>query len=158
MPRRLSHIRFRYQRPVSFTGKAQLKEVVALMGKNYGKAIFDLTYVFCTDEFLLDINERFLNHHDLTDIITFNLSEDPSMVQGEIYISADRVRENADLFRVPVYEEVARVVFHGALHLCGLKDKSRKDIAQMRDAEEMYLRKFKTRLFHVKQKRKKSFT
>jgi len=131
---------------------------VAQIGRSFGKRSFDVNYVFCTDEYLLEINEEFLKHRDFTDIITFDLGENSTNVLGEIYISVDRVKENAAFFEVPFHLELARVVFHGALHLCGLKDKSKREVKEMRAAEEKYLSAYRKRLFHVKQKRKTSFT
>ena len=98
-----------------------------------------LDYIFCSDKYLIDINYRFLNHDYYTDIITFNLSEHKG-TKGEIYISLDRVKENAELNKVPFNEESARVILHGALHLCGYKDKKKTEITIMRQKEEHYLK------------------
>lgn len=98
-----------------------------------------LTYVFCSDPYLLEINKQFLNHDDYTDIITFCLSEPEDPVEGEIYISADRVKENGLKYKVGVDLEAYRVVFHGALHLCGYKDKSPANKRKMTAAENRYL-------------------
>ena len=98
-----------------------------------------LLYIFCTDQYLLDINRRYLKHDDFTDIISFELSTDPGRVHGEIYISLDRVRENAGALGVSFKEELHRVVFHGALHLCGYKDKLKSDQLVMREMEDRYL-------------------
>ena len=95
----------------------------------------NLSYIFCTDDYLLDINIRYLNHNTLTDIITFDLSETEHDVTGEIYVSVDRVRENAAKFGAAYSEELYRVIFHGALHLCGFKDKTRADAEEMRKQE-----------------------
>lgn len=103
-----------------------------------------LDYVFCSDEYLLKINQKFLKHDYYTDIITFDLSE-TKKTQGEIYISIDRVRENAVLNSVFFKEELVRVLFHGALHLCGYKDKKKEEIVLMRKKENYYLN-----YFHVK--------
>ena len=86
-----------------------------------------LTYIFCSDEALLAINQQFLNHDTYTDIITFDLSEQKDALTGEIYISTDRIAENAAKFRTSYQQELHRVIFHGALHLCGFKDKTKKD-------------------------------
>jgi len=100
-------------------------------------------YVFCNDEFLYDMNVSFLGHDDFTDIITFDLSEDGVMAKvGEIYISVDRVRANAIQFNVSFVQEMCRVIFHGALHLCGYGDKTEKEVKQMRAKENFYLKKF----------------
>jgi len=81
-----------------------------------------LNYIFCTDEFLLDMNLKYLGHDTLTDIITFDLSDNEKEKCGEIYISTSRVKENAAAFGVPYLTELHRVIFHGALHLCGFGD------------------------------------
>ena len=101
-----------------------------------------LSYIFCTDEELHRINLQFLDHDTLTDIITFELSEKPSELIAEIYISTERVAENAVHFMTSYEEELHRVIFHGALHLCGLHDKSVHEKQQMRDAEDAALREW----------------
>lgn len=100
-----------------------------------------LNYIFCTDKFLLNINRKYLDHDDYTDIISFDLSSDKGEVEGEIYISLDRVKDNAKKFGRSFKEEVARVLFHGALHLCGYKDKTKSQKKQMREKETYYLLK-----------------
>lgn len=87
----------------------------------------NLTYIFCSDEYLLGINQQFLNHDTYTDIITFDLSEKQTELIGEIYISIERTADNATRFKVPPQQELHRVIFHGALHLCGFKDKKPAD-------------------------------
>jgi len=104
----------------------------------------DLTYIFCDDDYLLEINQQFLNHDTLTDIITFDLSEDEKHLQGEIYISVDRIRENAEKFGEPYEKELHRVIFHGALHLCGFKDKTPADKKEMRQQEDVCLNRYFT--------------
>lgn len=102
---------------------------------------FDLDridYIFCSDEFLLDINRTHLQHEDYTDIITFPLEENP--IAGEIYISIDRVRENASSFQIAFEEELHRVMIHGVLHLCGYDDHDDDDIQEIRAKEEEYLK------------------
>lgn len=98
-----------------------------------------LTYIFCSDEYLLGMNRQFLNHDTLTDIITFDMSENKDELLGEIYISAERVRENAIKFGVTYNDELHRVIFHGALHLCGFADKKEADKQQMRKMEDKCL-------------------
>jgi rRNA maturation RNase YbeY len=98
-----------------------------------------LTYVFCTDEALLAMNKQFLNHDTLTDIITFDLSESDDEITSELYISTERVAENAQLFNATYEHELLRVIFHGALHLCGFKDKTDAEAQLMRAAEEASL-------------------
>jgi probable rRNA maturation factor len=106
------------------------------------KSFGSLNYVFCTDEYLLKVNREFLQHDYYTDIITFDLSDPGGPVVGEIYISIDRVRENAKTNKVKLYQELHRVIFHGVLHLCGYRDKKSSDIRQMRAKENFYLEKY----------------
>lgn len=104
-----------------------------------GSRIGSISYVFCTDRYLLKINQVYLNHNTLTDIITFDYSESSKVLDGEIYISVPRVRENAVQFGVDFNTEMHRVIIHGVLHLLGYKDKSSKDKKWMRALERKYL-------------------
>lgn len=113
-----------------------LDEVV----KSEGFTLGSLDYVFCDDEFLLGINQEFLNHDTLTDIITFD-NNIGKTVHGEIYISTDRVKENSLEYGVSMENELARVVVHGALHLCGYKDKTEQDETRMRAREDYWIEK-----------------
>lgn len=99
----------------------------------------DISFVFCDDAYLIEINRQFLDHDTYTDIITFDLSEDPQFLQSEIYISVERVAENAAQFSKEYNQELHRVIFHGVLHLCGLKDKTVKEQKAMRSAEDSWL-------------------
>ena len=101
-----------------------------------------LVYVFCDDDYLVEINMDYLNHATLTDIITFDLSEEPETMQGEVYISTERVRENAGKYKVTYEMELHRVIFHGALHLCGFKDKKKADKERMRQEEDLCLQRY----------------
>lgn len=109
-----------------------------------GIAKLNLTYVFCDDNYLLEKNIQFLHHHTLTDIITFDLSENDKELFAEIYISITRVQENAEKFEVNFTNELHRVIFHGALHLCGYKDKNEAQQKQMRKMENKYLQLYFT--------------
>jgi len=106
----------------------------------------DISYVFCSDEELLKINQSELNHDYLTDIITFDLSMG-KLIAAELYISVDRVRDNAQELAVPFEEELRRVMIHGVLHCMGYKDKSTEESSLMRSKEEE-----KMKLFHVEHK------
>jgi probable rRNA maturation factor len=106
------------------------------------KPLQQLNYVFCTDEYLLQVNKEFLQHDYYTDIITFDLSATGGPIMGEIYISIDRVRDNARTQKVKMYEELHRVIFHGALHLCGYRDKKANEIKKMREKENFYIEKY----------------
>ena len=105
-----------------------------------GKEAQDIEYVFVSDEELFQINVEYLNHDTLTDIITFDYGVG-NMIAGEIFISTDRVKENADIFDVSFNRELARVLIHGILHLCGYADKEESEISLMRSKEEFYLEK-----------------
>lgn len=94
---------------------------------------------FCDDEYLLSINKNFLEHDYYTDIITFDLSDKNGHIEADIYISLDRVKENAKQLKSSPEQELNRVMLHGLLHLCGYNDKTKKEIAQMRYKEELYL-------------------
>lgn len=98
-----------------------------------------LNYIFCNDEYLLAMNEQFLNHDTLTDIITFDLSEKESDLLGEIYISTERIKENAAKFKTIENSELHRVIFHGVLHLCGFADKKSSDKKIMTEQEDACL-------------------
>jgi len=106
-----------------------------------GMIIGELVYVFCNDEYLLKKNIRFLNHNTLTDVITFDYS-DEEIISGDILISTERVVENAKIFNVNYLTELQRVMVHGLLHLLGYKDKIEKDANTMREKENYYLNKF----------------
>jgi metalloprotein, YbeY/UPF0054 family len=99
----------------------------------------ELNYIFCTDDYLLEMNQSFLNHNTFTDIITFDHSTQRSTISGEIYISVDRVKENARSFKVDFETELHRVMIHGVLHLTGLKDKTKEQKIAMRKKEEACL-------------------
>jgi probable rRNA maturation factor len=99
-----------------------------------------ITFVFCDDEYLLKLNNEFLQHDTFTDIITFDYTEDV-IIKGDIFISIERVKENSDKFNVGFEEELFRVMVHGVLHLCGYKDKNSEEKKLMRDKEDFYLKK-----------------
>jgi probable rRNA maturation factor len=101
--------------------------------------IGDLLYHFCNDEFLLQINRQYLQHDFLTDIITFPLSTVERIISGEIFISVDRVEENASKMKVPFEQEFGRVLIHGVLHLLGYDDHSDEEKKEMRSKEDYYL-------------------
>lgn len=96
----------------------------------------NINFIFCKDEYLLSINRDFLQHDNFTDIITFDLSESRNKLQAEIYISIDRVHENAQTFQNNYQTELHRVIFHGVLHLCGFKDKTSLQKTEMRRQED----------------------
>lgn len=117
--------------------KAWLLNVITSEKKQCGTIIF----TFVSDEDLLKINKQFLKHNTYTDIITFDYTEEKKL-NSEIFISLDRVEENAVKLKTEVQEELRRVMVHGVLHLCGYKDKRSKDQVLMRKKENQYLKKF----------------
>lgn len=132
----------------------QKKEIIQLI-KNVFKieerGLNSLYYIFCTDTYLLNINKEFLHHDFYTDIVTFDLSNSPKETIGEIYISIDRVSDNAKTLNITEQQELLRVIIHGALHLCGYKDKKKSEITLMREKEDYFLRLFENDfIFHDK--------
>lgn len=102
----------------------------------------EVNYIFCTDSYLLDKNQTFLNHNTYTDILTFDLSETEMELKSEIYISIERVKENAKKFKAPYQQELHRVMFHGLLHLFGFKDHAPADEKEMRHQEQLCLNNY----------------
>ncbi len=129
-----------------FPGKTALKNFVGDIFKREKKPLASIHYIFCSDDYLLQINRDFLKHDFYTDIITFNLAEKGKAVEAEVFISVDRVKDNASSLGISQKEEFLRVIFHGALHLCGYKDKTKADIKTMRGGEDYYLRLYKKRI------------
>ncbi len=127
---------------IALGNRIVLKAFLVKQMKKEGIKIECLQYVFCSDKYLLDINKQFLNHDYYTDIISFDLSEIPGQLIGDIYISADRVKENAKTHKTTQGNELLRVIFHGALHFCGYKDKKPADAKLMRSMEEKWLRAY----------------
>ena len=126
----------------TLTHRTLLKRFIHGIFKSEKKLLEELKVIFCKDSYLLNINQEYLSHDDYTDIITFDLSENASPTIGEIYISLDRVKENAKIYRESWTRELHRVIFHGVLHLCGYKDKSPKNAREMKAKEEEYLQKY----------------
>lgn len=125
------------------TNRIKLKKFIISLFRSEKTPLSQLSYIFCDDQYLLQINRQYLQHDFYTDIITFDLSESDGVPkQAEIYISIDRVKDNAQNFNSTFKEEVHRVIFHGALHLCGYKDKSQREETLMRQKEDYYLRRY----------------
>ncbi|MHA6278988.1 rRNA maturation RNase YbeY [Salinimicrobium sp. CAU 1759] len=118
-----------------------VKEVISSEGKKTG----EISFIFCDDEYLLDINQKYLDHDTYTDIISFDSSVG-NILSGDIFISTQRVEENANTYGVTFYEELKRVIIHGVLHFCGYKDKTPEQEQLMREKEEE-----KMKMFHVEQ-------
>ncbi len=129
-------------RSTSLRSRTELKTFINKQCLKEGVHIETLQYVFCSDAFLLDINKRFLNHNFYTDIISFDLSEQKGRLIGDVYISIDRVKENAKTEGNLYTHELLRVIFHGALHFCGYKDKKPADQKTMRSMEDKWLKAY----------------
>jgi probable rRNA maturation factor len=117
--------------------KTWLKETIAAEGY----ALSELNFIFCSDEYLLGMNQQYLNHDTYTDVITFDNSDALKTIVGDIFISVDRIRENANQFARNFEDEMCRVMVHGTLHLLGYKDKSKAAKTQMTAKEDEYLSK-----------------
>ena len=138
----MKKVHFSYaDRKLSLTGKEQIKQHIETLFTKEKKKLEEIRYIFCSDEYLLQINKDFLQHDYYTDIITFDLSESGATM-AEVYISVDRVKDNAVTQQTTFRHEMLRVLFHGALHLCGYKDKSKDQVTEMRGKEEQYIRSF----------------
>ncbi len=122
--------------------KAKVREWINSAIQTEGfKRVSELNFIFCSDQYLLDINKEYLNHDTYTDIVTFDSSEDEAVIAGDIFISIDRIRENATKFKVLERDELHRVIIHGVMHLCGYLDKKKEDKERMTNKENEYLQK-----------------
>jgi probable rRNA maturation factor len=116
-------------------------------------SVNSIQFIFCSDGYLAEINKDYLNHNELTDIITFEYPGQGAEGTSDVFISIERVKENASNLDIPFEEELHRVIIHGVLHLAGYKDKTKAEKARMREKEEAYLSlRSKTKTFHVKPK------
>ena len=138
-------ISFNYETDFELENEAQYEEWISLIIESEGFDEGEINYIFCDDEYLHKINVEYLDHDTLTDIISFDYTVG-NVLQGDIFVSVERVQDNAKDFNVSFDEELKRVISHGVLHYCGYKDKSPEDIALMRSKEDE-----KITLFHVEQ-------
>lgn len=122
--------------------KLKLKKWLKALAISEGFNLKELSYVFMSDDDLLKMNIEYLNHQTFTDIITFDNSEKEKDIVGDIFISIDRVKENAVKFKVTFEQELHRVMAHGVLHLCGYKDKKEAEVKVMREKENYYLQTY----------------
>ncbi|MFM1998654.1 MAG: hypothetical protein RL204_601 [Bacteroidota bacterium] len=121
--------------------KALFRQWITETALSHGKTVGDLAFVFCSDQYLLEMNKQYLDHDYFTDIITFDYSEG-DVIGGDIFISVDRVEDNACKNLVDKKVEMQRVVIHGVLHLCGHKDKKKEESENMRKLEDLALSKY----------------
>lgn len=138
-------ISFNYEIEFQLDNENQIIEWLKNVIQSEKKKEGDINYIFCDDEYLVEINQQYLNHDTLTDIISFDYSVGNEL-HGDIFISTERVKENAIDFNVSFEEELKRVMVHGVLHYCGYKDKSEQDELLMRSKEDE-----KIKMFHVEQ-------
>jgi probable rRNA maturation factor len=131
-------IKFHYLEPARFP-VAAVRKTLGLILKRHKKRAGSINYVFCNDEYLLEINRSYLKHDYYTDIITFDLSVPGPEITADIYISSERVKENAGELGIPIYKELVRVIIHGLLHLVGFNDKGKDEKLKIRRAEDRFL-------------------
>jgi len=136
-------ISFNYETDFELDNEAQYEDWISRIIESEGFEEGEINYIFCDDEYLHKINVEYLDHDTLTDIISFDYTVG-NVLQGDIFISIERVQDNANDFNVSFEEELKRVLSHGVLHYCGYKDKSEEDEALMRAKEEE-----KMQMFHV---------
>jgi len=138
-------IQFFSENDFTLENKSTYEEWISSIINSEGHSEGDINYIFCDDDYLLNLNNDFLNHDTLTDIITFNYNMG-KQVNSDIYISTERVRDNAQDFDVSFETELRRVMCHGVLHLCGFNDKTDEEQALMTEKENE-----KMKMFHVEQ-------
>jgi rRNA maturation RNase YbeY len=136
-------ISFNYETDFELDNESQYEDWISRIIESEGFDEGEINYIFCDDEYLHKINVEYLDHDTLTDIISFDYTVG-NLIQGDIFVSIERVRENADDFKVSFDDELRRVLSHGVLHYCGYKDKSEADEVLMRTKEEE-----KMQMFHV---------
>ncbi|MDW8274328.1 MAG: rRNA maturation RNase YbeY [Chitinophagales bacterium] len=129
---------------VSLRHKKLLKEFITQQFFKFRKKKLSLSVIFCSDDYLLRINQHFLGHDFYTDVITFPLEEKPTRVTAEIYISVERVWDNSRKPDNDFYSELLRVLFHGLIHLCGRNDKTKQQALAMREEEDKWLADYAT--------------
>ena len=129
---------FNYETEFELQNEAELSEWISATIEAEGYREGEINYIFCDDEYLHKLNVEFLNHDTLTDVISFDYTVGKE-IHGDIYISVERVQDNANDFKVTFSNELQRVIIHGVLHYCGYKDKTDADEKVMRSKEEFYL-------------------
>ena len=135
---------FSHDIPTRIKNTAGLKHFIELIFKKELQSLESINYIFCSDKVILEINKQYLNHDFYTDVITFDLSPNTKAISAEVYISIERIRDNANQLGLSLKSELHRVLFHAALHLCGYNDKKKKEKELMRKKENELL----TEYFH----------
>lgn len=137
-------IHYNYESDFQLDDEAVFTDWISRVVESEHKELGELSYIFCDDAYLLELNKQYLDHDTLTDIISFDYTEG-DVISGDIFISIERVIDNANDLNISFTEELKRVIIHGVLHYCGYKDKSDKDEVLMRQKEDE-----KILMFHVK--------
>lgn len=137
-------INYNYELDFSLENEDLFSKWIENVVDSESKLLGEISYIFCDDEYLLEINQQYLDHDTLTDIISFDYTQD-NVISGDIFISIERVEENAKDLNIDFQEELKRVMIHGVLHYCGYKDKNESDEILMRSKEDE-----KILMFHVK--------
>ena len=133
---------FSHDIPTRLKNTANLKHFIESIFKIEMQSLGSINYIFCSDRVILEINKKYLNHDFYTDVITFDLSPDNKTISAEVYISIERIRDNAKQLGLSIKSELHRVLFHAALHLCSYNDKKKKDKEIMRKRENDLLAKY----------------
>lgn len=134
---------FQEETPFHLDKKLLRKKWLKSIAATENFKILDLNYIFCSDEYLFKMNLEYLDHNTYTDIITFDNSEEEKAIEGDIFISIERVKENSEKLGVPIQDELSRVISHGLFHLMGYKDKIKEEAQIMRSKEEFAINLFK---------------
>jgi rRNA maturation RNase YbeY len=139
-------IQFFFEKNITLSQRKKLKVFLVNLIETENRKISSISIIFCSNDYLLEINRTHLNHDYYTDIITFDLTPKKSVhLEAELYISTDRIKENAVKYNTTFQNELHRVIFHGLLHLCGYKDKNKMDQEIMRNKENEYLQLYFTK-------------
>lgn len=138
-------INFNYEADFDLDPESDYIDWVSRVILSEGKTVGDINYIFCDDDYLHSINVQYLDHDTLTDVISFDYSEN-NVISGDVFISVERVQENAMEYNVSFCQELKRVIIHGVLHYCGYKDKTDSEVVTMRNKENE-----KIKMFHVEQ-------
>jgi probable rRNA maturation factor len=133
---------FSHDIPTRLKNTAGLKDFIELIFKKELQSLESINFIFCSDKVILEINKQYLNHDFYTDVITFDLSHNNKAITAEVYISIQRIRDNAKQLGISIKSELHRVLFHAALHLCGYNDKKKKEKELMRKKENELLSEY----------------
>jgi len=133
---------FSHDIPTRLRNTTNLKHFIESIFEKEMQRLDSINYIFCSDKVILEINKKYLKHDFYTDVITFDLSRDNKAISAEVYVSIERIRENAKKLGLSIKSELHRVLFHAALHLCGYKDKKKQDKEIMRKREEELLTRY----------------